>query len=102
MGDTLMSVPLLRNCDANLSAEDQMIVIVKSRLEVEVLNSLPWSTNVEIWTAERGGGKNYLNLVQAAFKLRAKKKKGARQSAFFFTRMKSSRIFATLIPSTKS
>jgi ADP-heptose:LPS heptosyltransferase len=73
MGDTLMAVPLLRNCDANLSAEDQMIVIVKSRLELEILNAVPWRTNVEVWTAERGGGKNYLKLVRTAFALRLKR-----------------------------
>lgn len=72
MGDTLMAVPLLRNCDANLSADDQMILLVKSRLEAKVLNAVPWSTNVEVWTVERGGAKNYLKLIQTAFTLRAK------------------------------
>lgn len=72
MGDTLMALPLLRNCDANLSADNQMIVLVKSRLEFEVLSAVPWSTNVELWTTERGGAKNYLMLIQTAFSLRAK------------------------------
>jgi len=73
MGDTLMAVPLLRNCDANLSAEDQMIVLVKSRLEVEVMKAVPWSTNVEVWTTERGDAKNNIKLFQTAFNLRAKR-----------------------------
>lgn len=67
-----MAVPFLRNCDANISAEDQLIVLVKSQLEVEVLKAVPWRNNVEVGTVERGNFRSYLKVVRTTFALRAK------------------------------
>lgn len=67
-----MALPLLRNCDAGIAVDDQLIILVKSKLEVEVLNAVPWRTNVEVQSTERGGAKNYLKLFQTAFNLRRK------------------------------
>lgn len=72
MGDTLMAVPLLRNCDEILSTNDNLIVLVKSQLEVDVLKTVPWRNIVEVWTVERGNFKDYIRLVKTIFTLRAK------------------------------
>lgn len=71
IGDTLMGIPLLRNCDAKLGPSDTMIVLVKSVLEMSVINSVSWSGNVKVLTSEREGGiKKYFRLAKTALQLR--------------------------------
>ena len=55
MGDCLMAIPFLRTCDANLSHRDRMVILVKSKLEVEVMATIPWKGNVEVWRLRQGG-----------------------------------------------
>ncbi len=70
MGDTLMGIPLLRNCEAGLGSGDCLIVFVKSELEMEVIDSVQWVGNIEVWKVPRGGIKSSFGLINTALKIR--------------------------------
>jgi ADP-heptose:LPS heptosyltransferase len=55
IGDLLMTLPLLRNCRAALGEEDRLVVLVKSELEAQVVNSVPWTGRVLVWPGEMRG-----------------------------------------------
>ena len=71
MGDSLMAIPFLRTCDANLSRDDRMVILVKAKLEEEVMATVPWKGNVEVWQLRQGGLLGKLRLFHILPRLRA-------------------------------
>ena len=70
MGDSLMAVAMLRACDEALQPGDKMVILVKSPLEVQVMNTIPWRGNVEIWQLQQGRILGKIRLYIALPKLR--------------------------------
>ena len=48
MGDSIMTLPLLRACQRATRPDDRVIFVVRSPFVEEFLNALPWNQHVEI------------------------------------------------------
>jgi heptosyltransferase II len=49
LGDCIMTMPLLRHCEAKLQRTDRLILVARAPFVVEFLKGLTWRSNVEIW-----------------------------------------------------
>jgi len=73
LGDCLMALPFLRNCDASLRTNDRMIVLVDTKVQAEVMRIVHWKGNVQTWQGPLSGIKGRLKLIAVLRKLRALK-----------------------------
>ena len=70
-GDTLMGIPLLRNIDLGLDHNSKMIVLVKSKVEKLVIQSVQFNCDTDIICVPREGQiKKYFSLFKTAIQLR--------------------------------
>jgi heptosyltransferase II len=73
LGDLLMTVPLLRACDRTLGAGDRLAVLVKSRVEAEVLDLLPTTSRLETYVIEGAGRARLARVARVAMSLRRRR-----------------------------
>lgn len=70
LGDLLMTVPLLRACDAALTPRDRLLVFVRSEMETGPLHDIPWRSTFVARPLDRGGPLGVVKVARTAMAVR--------------------------------
>lgn len=70
LGDVIMGLPMLVSIDAALAENAQLLVVVKSDVEVELINTLKWRSNLTVQSMGYKGKWNRLSVFNTALALR--------------------------------
>lgn len=70
LGDVIMALPMLISIDQNLSAGSSLLILVKSKTEIQLLKTIRWQSNIKIFCMDYSGKWELLSVLRLALFVR--------------------------------